>query len=90
MLTEKLLGGPSFRGTGARCGPFVVKEGGHAGQPLQLPGDGSVGSTELPRRGFSCEVSVFISAVGQTKRVRQMNIVETTSVIVHASPPSMP
>ena len=40
--------------------------------------------------GFSCEVSVFISGVASTSRVRKMNIVETISVIVQANPPSMP
>ena len=40
--------------------------------------------------GFSCEVSVFISGVAVTSRVRRMNIVETIRVIVQANPPSMP
>ncbi len=42
------------------------------------------------RTGFSCEVSVFISAVALTRRVRRMNKVETIRVIVQATPPSMP
>jgi len=40
--------------------------------------------------GFSWELSISISGVARSSRVRQVKIVETTNVIVQASPPSMP
>src|SRR5918999_6493059 len=40
--------------------------------------------------GFSSEVSFSSSGVAETKRVRQINSVETTSAMLHATPPSMP
>lgn len=40
--------------------------------------------------GFSDEVNFLISAVAETRRIRQMKIVEMIRAIVQATPPSMP
>ena len=40
--------------------------------------------------GFSCDVNRIRSSVAETMLVRQMKIVEITSAMVQATPPSIP